>query len=138
VSKHRSPTHDATFEEDRKHDEPVIGMADRRATGIGVGGEEDVALFDRAFKVTEEVGDGKTELANHHLAFGVTDQGEFVVLLTDTWRECGAEEHLVHFVACVAKGVLNKVEGDDVNVNLLERTGCGFNNACHGDEPLLG
>ena len=60
------------------------------------------------------------ELADDHLALGVGDQRELVVLLADPWRERGAEQHLVHLVARVAQRVLDQVERHRVDVDLLD------------------
>ena len=85
------------------HHQPVVGVADRRAAGVRVGGEQDVALADVAVEAVEEVGDGQAELADHHLPGGVGDQRELVVLLADAGGQRGAEQHLVHLVAGVAQ-----------------------------------
>src|SRR3546814_14856496 len=67
-------------------------VADRRTAGVGVGREEDVALLDVTLEVVQEVRDRQAELADDHLALGVPDQRELVVLLADTWRERGPEQ----------------------------------------------
>ena len=117
VPEHRRPADDPALVEDRHDDQPVVGVADRGAAGVRVGGEQDVALLDRAVEAVEEVGDGQAELADDHLPVGVGDQRELVVLLADARRQRGAEQHLVHLVAGVAQRVLDQVEGDRVDVD---------------------
>ncbi len=96
-------------------------MADGRAAGVGVRRQQDVTLLDGAVVAVQEVGDRQAELADDHLPVGVGDQGELVVLLADAGGQGGAEQHLVHLIAGVAQGVLDQVEGDDVDVDRGDR-----------------
>ena len=135
VPEHRGPADHPTLDVDRQHHQPVVGVTDRGAAGVGVGGEQHVTLADVALEAGEEVGDGQPELPDHHLALGVGDQRELVVLLADTGRQRGAEQHLVHLVPRVAQPVLDEVEGDRVDVHLLDRGGRRLDDAGHVRPP---
>ena len=50
-----------------------------------------------------------------HLAFGVGDHRELVVLFADARRHRRAEQHRVHFVAGVAQRALDDVDRDAVD-----------------------
>src|SRR3712207_4566724 len=87
---------------------------------------------------SEEVGDGQAELAHDHLPARVADERELVVLLADAGRQRRAEQHLVHLVAGVAQPVLDQVQGDRVDVDLLDGTGRGLDDRGHGAQPSDG
>ena len=103
VAEHGRPADQPALEVDRQHHEPVVGVADRGAAGVRVGGEEHITFTDLTVEAVEEIGDGQAELADDHLAAGVGDQRELVVLLADAGGQCGAEQHLVHLVPGVAR-----------------------------------
>ena len=121
VTEHRRPGDEAAVLEDRHQHQPVVGVADRAVDRVRVGGQEDVALLDRAVVALQEAPDERAELADDHLAVEVGDQRELVVLLADARRHGRAEQHRVHLVAGVAQGALDDVEGDGVDLHLLHR-----------------
>jgi hypothetical protein len=126
VAEHRRPADHPAVVVDRDDDQPVVGVADRGAAGVRVGGQQDVALADRTVEVVQEVRHRQAELADHHLAARVGDQRELVVLFADARGQRGAEQHLVHLVAGVAQRVLDDVQGDRVDVDLRHRLGRGL------------
>ena len=71
--------------------------------GIGIVGQEDVAVLDRAVVAGDEAVQERAELADHHLAFLIGDHREGVVLLADAGGHGGAEQHRVHLDARVAQ-----------------------------------
>ena len=74
----------------------------------------------------------QAELTDDHLSFRVPDQRELVVLLADARRERGPEQHLVHLVSGVAKGVLDQVQCHHVDIDAAKGLGRGLEEACHG------
>ncbi len=104
-------------------------MADGTIAGIGIRREEHVALFDGAVIGRLEAVDEAAELADDHLAVDVGDHRELVVLFTNTGRHGRAEQHGIHFPACVQHGVLDDIERDRIDVHTLERSWFGFNNS---------
>ena len=60
------------------------------------------------------------------------------MLLADAGGERGAEEHLVHLVAGVAQAVLDEVQGDRVDVGLVDGAGRGLDDGCHARGSFLG
>ena len=120
VTEHRGVGDEAAVAIDRAQDEPVWRMADRASAAIGIGGEEDVSLLDGAVVLALEAVDEGAELADDHLAVGVRDHRELVVLLADSRRHGGAVEHGIHLVAGAAQRALDDVESDRVHVDRLE------------------
>ena len=120
VAEHRGVGDEAAVAVDRAQDQPVRRMADGAGAAVGIGGEEEVPLLDRALILALEAVDEGAELADHHLAVGVGDHRELVVLLADSRRHGGAVEHGVHLVAGAAQRALDDVEGDRIHLDRLE------------------
>ena len=129
VAEHGGPGDDPAVDIDRHHGQPVVQMADRAVAGVGIVGEEDVAFLDLAVIALLEAPEEGAELADDHFALGVGDHRESVVLLPDAGRHRGAEQHGVHLRARVAHRVLDDVEGDGIDLDLLERRGVGLDQA---------
>ena len=138
VAEHRGIGDQAAILEHGQEHEPVIGMADRPTDRIGIGQEDHVAVFQRAFIIVEEAADEAAELADNHLAGVIGDQREGIALFADTGRHGGAHKGGIHFNARVAQRVFHDVEGDRINGHLLERRGVGLNDRCrHGCVPSV-
>ena len=138
MAEHRRPGDQPAVEEDRHHQQPVVEMADRAGAGIGIVGEEDVAVLDRPVIAGDEAVQERAELADHHLAFLIGDQRKGVVLLADAGAHGGAEQHRVHFDARVAQRVLDDVERDRIDGHALERRRLGLDRSCWHGLPLRG
>ena len=126
VAEHRGVGDEAAVAIDRAQDEPVRRMADGAGAAVGIGGEENIPLLDGAVVLALEAVDEGAELADDHLAVGVGDHRELVVLLADSRRHGGAVEHGVHLVAGAAQRALDDVESDRVHVDRLERRVVGL------------
>ena len=120
VAEHRGVGDEPTVAIDRAQDQPVRRVADGAGAAVGIGGEEDVPLLDRAVILALEAVDEGAELADDHLAVGVGDHRELVVLLADSRRHGGAVEHGVHLVAGAAQRALDDVESDRIHLDRLE------------------
>ena len=114
VAEHRAEADELPLVEDGQEHHPVVDVADRAAALVGVALEDDVPRGELERLLGEHLRDVGAELPDDHAARGVGDHGELVVLLADDRRHRGAEQHRVHLVARVAKGVLDEVEGDGI------------------------
>ena len=122
VAEHRGPSDQPAVAIVNRHQhQPVGRVADRAVALVGVGGQKDVALFDRAVVAVEEAADERAELADHHAALAIGDHRELVVLLADARGHRGAEQHGVHLVARVAQRAFDDVERDRVDVERPKR-----------------
>ena len=130
VAEHRGPADQLALVKDRHHQQPVVQVTDRAVAGIGVVGDEDVAILDRALVAVDEAVEERAELPHDHLAFLVGDHGKGVMLFADARAHRRAEQDRVHLVARVAQGVFDDVERDRVHINTRERLGVGFDNSC--------
>ena len=120
VTEHRGVGDEPAVAVDRAQDQPVRRVADGTGAAVGVGGEEDVPLLDRAVILALEAVDEGAELPDDHLAVGVGDHRELVVLLADSGRHGGAVEHRIHLVAGAAQRTLDDIESDRVHVDRLK------------------
>ena len=114
VPEHRGEADQVALVEDRDQHHEVVEVADRAGARVGVVLQDDVAGLELEAALLEHVGNVRAELADDHLALGVADHREFVVLLADHRRHRRAEQHRIHFVARVAQRVLDQVERDGV------------------------
>ena len=129
VAEHRGVGDEPAVAVNRAQDQPVRRVADRAGAAVGIGGEEDVPFLDRAVVFALEAVDERAELPDHHLALGVGDHRELVVLLADSRRHGGAVEHGVHLVAGAAQRALDDIESDRVDVDRLERCVVGLDDS---------
>ena len=84
MTKHGGISNQAAVFENRSQQQPIVDVANGAITGIGVGGEEQVSLFDGAVIGFLEAMNKATELADHHLALEISNHREHVILLPDT------------------------------------------------------
>src|SRR5260370_10815974 len=96
-------------------------MANRSVALVRIGGQENIAFFDCSFIRVQKAVDKRPELSDDHAALAVGDQRKLVVLLADTGRHRGAEQHGVHLVARVAQRAFDNVERDWIDVDLAKR-----------------
>ena len=112
-------------------------MADRAVDRIGIGEEEQVAVFDRAVIIVEKAADERAELADDHPPLMVRDQGKGVALLADAGRHRGADEGRVHFDPGVAECVLDHLERHRIDRAPFEGGGVGLDDVgWHGWRPF--
>ena len=101
--------------EDGQDRQPVVAVRDRPLAEVRVVQEDHVALEDLAAEAVDHLGDVRPELADDHLAAGVADHRELVVLNADRGRHGRPPDDLVHLEARVQERVLDQVEGGDLD-----------------------
>ena len=133
VAEHRRPADDPAAVEDRQHDQPVVGVADRRVAGVRVRGEQDVALLDGVVEAGRAAsGTDRPNWPTTILPSRSPISGNSSCCSRMPGRQRGAEQHLVHLVAGVAQGVLDEVERDEVDVDPASGSVVALDDLCHG------
>jgi len=84
VPEHRGVGNETTIFKDGPQQKPVIDVADRTITGIGVGSQKQITLFDSAVIGFLKTVNKAAELTHDHFALEIGNHGEFVVLLADS------------------------------------------------------
>ena len=115
VTEERGERDPLPLEEDRQDHEPVVAVRDRPLAEVRVVQEDHVAFADLAAEAVDDLGDVGAELADDHLAAGVADHRELVVLHADHGRHGRPPDHLVHLEPRIEERVLDQVERRNVD-----------------------
>ena len=130
MTEHRGPGNQPAAAIDRQQNQPVVIVADGAVAAVRIAEEDHIAFLDRAGIGAQEAVDEAAELADHHLAGAVCDQRKGIALFADARRHRGADQSGVHLDPGVAQGIFHDVEGDRIDLDLVERSFVGFNNLC--------
>ena len=83
MAEHGGPANKLVAVKDGNQHEKVVDVGNGPSAQIGIVEQNDIAGIERLVKTLHHLPDIGAKLSDDHTAVGITDHGEFVVLLAD-------------------------------------------------------